>query len=60
MITTVSCVLVEIMMIVNICSLSVILAKEFRITFRLSANQEMMYYKWLQMLGEALANFFFR
>lgn len=52
MITTVSCVLVEIMMIVNICSLSVILAKEFRTT------EEMMYYKWLQMLGEALAIFF--
>jgi hypothetical protein len=45
-------------MIVNICSLSVILTKEFRTTVRLSANQEMMYYKWLEMLGEALANFF--
>nr|XP_051220047.1 uncharacterized protein LOC127337155 isoform X2 [Lolium perenne] len=52
MITTVSCVLVEIMMIVNICSLSVILAKEFRTTVRLSANQETIYYKWLQMLEE--------
>jgi hypothetical protein len=40
------------MMIVNICSLSVILAKEFRTTVRLSANQETIYYKWLQMLEE--------